>query len=89
MNVVWNVQRGGQVDREEFEDAVEAMNRCKQVSLGNSCSFLYTMNKKFFVFENGEQANPRRVKELSKQTEEVLLAQYAREAGSNAKGKRK
>ena len=89
MNTVWNVQRNGQIVREEFDDVDQAMNRCKQTSLANFCSFLETANKKFFVFENGEIANPRRTKELSSQTEETILQQYAREMGGNGKGKRK
>ena len=88
MNKIWNVSKGGSISSEDFVDVTEAMNQAKRTSLSNFCTFLHTSNKKFFVFENGDLANQRRAAELSKQTEEAILAETTREMKKNTKRKK-
>ena len=89
MNKLWLVERSGSISSEETKDHVEAMNRAKATSLRNYCTFLHTSNGKFFVFEHGEQADGRRSKELSEQTEAALLSQYSRDMAANQKRNKK
>ena len=89
MNRIWMVERSGSIAREETTDHIEAMNRAKSTSLRNYCTFLHTSNGKFFVFEHGEQADGRRAKELSDQTEAALLRDYSRDMMKNQKRNKK
>lgn len=76
---VWIMGQNGSVDRQNFTDDVEALNYTKSRSLSAMCAIIENSNKKVFVYENGEVANPVRSKEVMANVEEILLNQVTRD----------
>jgi len=76
---VWIMGQNGSVDRQNFTDDVEALNYTKSRSLNAMCAIIENSNKKVFVYENGEVANPVRSKEVMANVEEILLNQVTRD----------
>jgi malonyl CoA-acyl carrier protein transacylase len=71
MQKVWVIKMNGQQHEENFIDAQEAINYCKQSSLRSLCC-IRNQGNKAIIYENGEVAGAHRTKELRQHVIEII-----------------